>query len=114
MKKIISISLLVVFFLSNCTKAIIEEAPTNDITKTVTYSTDIAPIMTNYCITCHGGGSPSAGIDLGSYQNVKFQTEQGVLNQRMNDVANPMPPAGILSANDRALMEKWIADGYLQ
>lgn len=105
---------LSILFMSSCTKAIIEEKPISEVTKTVKYSEDIEPIMTNYCITCHGGAAPSAGIDLGTYQNVKYQTEQGVLNQRMNNVANPMPPSGILSANDRALMEKWITDGYLQ
>ena len=53
-------------------------------TSTVKYSTTIAPIMTNYCTNCHGGSSPSAGINLEGHTNVKTYVDNGRLWGSMN------------------------------
>jgi hypothetical protein len=111
--KLLGLGLLII--MASCTKAVIDDnGPTTPVDKIIKYNTDIQPIMFNHCITCHGGPAPSAGLDLSNYQNVRFSTEQGNLIGRMNNTANPMPPSGLLSATDRALIDKWVADGYLE
>ncbi len=45
----------------------------------VTYSGIIAPLMTNYCNGCHGGVSPSGGINLMSYADVAVFAANGSL-----------------------------------
>ena len=97
---------------TGCTKAVIDETPTNPVNRTVTYNADVAPIINNWCTTCHGGAAPSAGIGLSTFSEVKFQTESGNLVARINNASNPMPPAGQLSSADIQLIEKWVSDGF--
>ena len=40
-------------------------------TTNITYTSAIAPIMENYCTSCHGGSSPEASISLTSFADVK-------------------------------------------
>ena len=105
-----------IFFLAmSCTRAIIDEGDISElppITRTVTYEADVQAIMTNSCITCHAGPAPNADLDLSNYQNVRFSAESGGLVSRMNNVASPMPPNGILSPETRQIIDKWVADGF--
>lgn len=103
--------ILLLFVLSNCTTAIIDEESTT-ITEEVTYADDIEQIMFNHCVTCHGGAAPFAGLSLETYNAVKESTENGNLLSRIENVSNPMPPAGLMSADDRAKVAKWAADGF--
>lgn len=101
-------------FLNSCTTAEIPEETTAPITATVKYNPDVEAIMFNNCLNCHGAQNPSAGLSLTTYQLVRASTENGNLIQRMNNAANPMPPSGILSGETRAIMNKWVGDGYLE
>ncbi|WP_196886193.1 hypothetical protein [Aureivirga sp. CE67] len=120
MKKslILNISILTILFtLQSCSKAIIEEEETGTnppIDREVTYNQDIQNIMFNNCITCHGGPAPSQGLDLSTYENVRFSTENGNMIDRINDLSNPMPPDGLMSQSKRDLMQKWKDDGYIK
>lgn len=106
------------FFLGfiSCTKAFIsdEEETTEPIDKIIKYNTDVKQIMTNNCITCHGGPSPSDGLDLTTYVNVKNAAISRNLLERMNDVTAPMPQSGLLLLSTRKIMDKWKTDGYLE
>lgn len=107
----------VVLLSQSCTTAIIDEGNVDTLpplTRTVTYQSDVESIMYNNCITCHGGQTPSDGLDLSTYQNTKSAAEQRNLIQRMNDATNPMPPQGLLTPEIRQVMDKWIADGLLE
>lgn len=90
-----------------------EEDPT-PITKKVTYDADVKPIISSSCTGCHGGATPKAGLDLTTYAKVKSTAEAGKLTARMNNSSNPMPPSGILSANKRQIIDKWVSDGFLE
>lgn len=110
--------ILLLIATSACTKAIIEE-PKNvselpPIQRTIKYNPDVQNIMFNHCVSCHGGAAPNAGLDLTTYQNVRFSSEMGNLVQRMNSATTPMPPSGLLPAQQRQIIDKWVADGYPQ
>lgn len=105
--------------LFSCTKAVIDQDAANgggggneNLPESAVFNPDVRNIMQNSCITCHGGAAPSAGIDLNTYQVVRQNTEFGNLKQRMNSLTSPMPPSGVLPAEQRAVIDKWIEDGY--
>lgn len=103
------------FLISSCTKAVLEESPSQQITSdTIKYDPDIKLIMTNNCIVCHGGSSPSAGLNLNNYNNVRDKVEQGSLLSRINNVSSPMPPSGLMDETKRETIRKWKTDGYLE
>ena len=111
------IALVLVVFISifsACTKAIIDESNTNPINRIITYEGDIELIMFNHCITCHAGTTPLGDLDLTTYDNVRFTTESANLLQRINNLDNPMPPSGLLSEENRLIIEKWTTDGFLE
>ena len=62
-------------------------------TSSVKYSTTITPILNTYCISCHSAASPSAGINLEGYNNVKNYVDNGQLWGTMNHSSgySPMP-----------------------
>lgn len=106
--------LLIGIFIS-CTKAVLEESPSQqNVSDTVRYDPDIKSIMTNNCISCHGGLAPSGGFTLSNYDNVREKVEQGSLLSRINNVSNPMPPNGLMDELKRQTLQKWKTDGYLE
>jgi len=102
-------------FLTNCTKGFIPEStsPTNP-GGTVTYQTHISTVISNNCISCHGGSNPQGNLLLKSYTQVRNAAENGTLIQRINDAADPMPTSGLLPAQTRALFDEWVQNGYLE
>lgn len=118
MKKALKICLVtIVFILQSCTTAIIDEGSIGElppIDRIVTYQADVKSIMDNYCITCHGGPAPQAGLDLSNYANTRNATLNQNLEARMNSLTAPMPPSGLLSPHIRQLIDKWIEDGLLE
>ena len=120
MKKIaIVYFLLLTFFtatiLTSCTKGFIPEptSPTNQ-GDTVTYQTHISTVISNSCISCHGGSNPQGNLLLESYSQVRNAVENGTLIQRINDAADPMPTSGLLPVQTRALFDEWVQNGYLE
>lgn len=106
-----------IIVLSSCTKAVIDPDSTGGTEPTpepesAVFNDDVKNIMLNSCITCHGGPAPAAGIDLNTYAVVRQQAEFGNLVQRMNSATSPMPTSGILPQETRAIIDKWVADGY--
>lgn len=106
----------ILFYSTGCTKAFISdgEETTEPITKTISYKADVKQIMTNNCITCHGGPSPSAGLDLATYSNVKSAAINRNLIERMNNITAPMPQSGLLLLSTRKIIDKWKLDDYLE
>lgn len=80
----------------------------------VVYDPDVKNVIYNYCLTCHFGNTPSAGLILDNYENVKAKTESGSLLARINSSSNPMPPGGLIPANKRELIQKWADGGYIR
>lgn len=108
--------LLVCLSFASCTKAFISDKEENltPINRIIKYNSDIKQIMTNNCITCHGGPSPNAGLDLTTFINVKNAALNRNLLERMNNATAPMPQNGLLLLSTRKIIDKWKSDGYLE
>jgi hypothetical protein len=76
-----SFALLIVY---GCTKQN-EQALSTDTTTcktdSMSYTSNVRPIMQSYCFTCHGNGSTggSGGINLDGYDNLKPYVDNGKL-----------------------------------
>lgn len=105
---------IMAFFISSCTSN--KYAPVNPNTPSheVGYTTHIKPIVDNFCITCHGGNSPSANLALNTYEDVRKAAEKGLLLKRINDQAHPMPVGGLMPKNERVIFNKWKANTFLE
>jgi uncharacterized membrane protein len=111
MKKYILIMSVLVMAIASCSKK--EETKPQEETK-VKYKNDEYNVMNNNCITCHSGNTPSAGLDLSTYENVKNATQNSTLLQRVNDANAPMPPVGLMPEDKRKLLSDWKNQGYLE
>ena len=128
MKRLIPITIILVFlssaFFVGCEKCDECENPIIDtiydtiyvsnLIDTITYDEHVAPIINNYCITCHGGTAPSANLWLTNYNEVKDATQHGNLISRINSSSSPMPPSGLITQSNRAIIQEWVDDGYLE
>ncbi|MFY0631801.1 MAG: hypothetical protein JXR05_15655 [Flavobacteriaceae bacterium] len=113
MKRIFVLSLIAVASLSisSCSTSTIEEVI---ITESVTYNGAVRTIISNNCLPCHGGTTPSAGLNLETYAGVRGATENGNLINRINSASNPMPVSGQMPPALIATIEQWATDGYLE
>jgi uncharacterized membrane protein len=77
----------------------------------ISYSAQIAPLVTTYCNGCHVAGGPGSG-DFTSYAGLKLKADNGTLKNRVVDLKD-MPQAGspTLSDDERNLIRCWIAQG---
>ncbi|CAI8447085.1 MAG: Uncharacterised protein [Cryomorphaceae bacterium] len=85
-------------------------------TAAVSYSQDVALILSTNCTSCHNDISPTAGLSLEGHTNASTSALGGGL---MNRVQRPsgdpllMPPSGQLSECDQAKLRKWVNEGAL-
>jgi hypothetical protein len=88
----------------------------------LTFETDVAPILAKHCLKCHGGEKREAGLDVrrrfsllsggdSGAAIVAGQPKQSLLLELIGDEL--MPPEGEprLTADDIAVLRKWIATG---
>jgi uncharacterized membrane protein len=89
---------------------------------TLTYATDVAPLMTKYCISCHATNVPFA-MRMNAPTDHNFETEAGVLAEAEHvdhyagsgpSSTNTLmpPPAAMLpvpTTAERATLSSWLA-----
>ena len=91
----------------------------NTDTLTVSFATDIVPVLETSCYACHSlanGPNNGGGIILEGHANVFIYADNGSLFGSINHDADytAMPLGGAkLEACTIAKVEKWIADGAL-
>ena len=78
----------------------------------VSYTSDIRPLVRNFCVTCHAGDNPEGEFVLTSYADVRKHTEKGQLLKRINDAEEPMPQSGLMPQYMRRLFQVWADTGY--
>lgn len=81
-------------------------------TMVVTYSGYVASAMRQYCTGCHGGASPSGGLALETYTQVRTSAESGQWYDAM--LTGSMPPSSKLDDCTLTRLKKWIDAGYPQ
>ena len=111
--------ILLVFILSACKKEYVQP---KEIPETVSFSNDIIPIFSSYCVSCHVNGGSFQALILTSdvaydqlftdgmnapYINLLDPTSSS-LYLKMN---TNMPPAGLLSSDKMEMILKWIEQG---
>jgi len=82
-------------------------------TLNITYQTTVFPILQQYCISCHGGATPEAGLNFENYDDVAFVAQSGQLLGSIRHEANYSPmPQGLakLSDCDISKIEIWVRD----
>ena len=82
---------------------------TSDTTKVISYKTDIAPLMSQECTSCHNNSITSGGVNLSSYANVSKYASSSL--SAIN--SGYMPPSGKWSADQITIFSKWISQGKL-
>ncbi len=86
-------------------------------TSVAKYSTQIKPLMANYCTGgCHSGSAPSAGIDLSTFTGVQDAALSGSLlgTIKQEPGFSKMPKNGAkLSDCNISLVAKWVREGAL-
>lgn len=71
-----------------------------------------------HCVSCHGPVDPPGGFDIsnrgtliGLFYVVPFNPMLSVLHTRVTNAASPMPPTGLISAQEQKQILDWILDG---
>jgi len=80
----------------------------------VTYSASVAPVFSEFCNTCHSGGTPSGSISTDSYASVKANIAriQGAINHQTG--YSQMPQGGSkLSGCDLGKIRNWVSQGMV-
>lgn len=86
----------------------------------ISFSEQVWPIIQNNCLGCHSAASPSGGVDLSNYAQVKYYSETlvngtpillGSILQLQG--FSPMPPSGALTTCQTRTVELWIEQGLL-
>lgn len=93
----------------------------------VNFARQILPILSDRCFTCHGPDASSRKADLrldtpqgafadrgGRWPIVPGKPKDSLVIQRISDPDSPMPPhesGKTLSAAEKALLTRWIAEG---
>ncbi|MBM3938192.1 MAG: cytochrome c [Sphingomonadales bacterium] len=80
-----------------------------------TYTKNIAPLINQSCIGCHGSSGASAGVSLTTYDLVKTYAVKGSLMGTLKQNGySLMPPGGKLSDCKISQVDKWIQNGMPQ
>lgn len=82
-----------------------------DTSGTISYTQKVAPLLQQYCYSCHSGSSPSGGVSMGTYASDKAIAVNGKLYGTISYTNGfiPMPEgAAKLSDCQIATIKKWI------
>ena len=110
-KKIVSAISFIVISIVGCTYDKGETAkPKTALTgcDAVTYTKDVAPLVSAKCVSCHNSGFP--GYDLSTYAGLKQKADNGTLRNRVL-VIKDMPVYCPLTADDAQKIDCWLSKG---
>lgn len=83
-------------------------------TSDFTFAKTIEPLIKTNCYGCHSGSSPSGGVMLTSYVEIKTQALNGNLVNTTKRTTKPMPPSYALKACEVENIVKWVNAGAPQ
>lgn len=79
----------------------------------VTYA-DVESIFSSNCLGCHNATLNAGNLHLSNYAEIKEATENGNVLSRINSADNPMPTSGLMSQENRDLIQDWADGGFLE
>ena len=88
-------------------------------TNVVSFEMDIDPIISFHCTPCHAGPSPSAGLALETYEQIKSSALNGSYSGMINRIEKPegtplgMPPNYRLELCQIQMIKAWVEQGAL-
>lgn len=80
---------------------------------TVTFA-DVSSIFETNCQSCHNSSIMAGNLLLTNYAEIKEATQSGNVLSRINSSDNPMPVSGLMSQENRDLIQDWADGGYLE
>jgi hypothetical protein len=86
------------------------------VTTGMKFSTDITPILTANCYSCHSGATINGGVNLSTYAGVKAVADNGKLVGTISHAAGfkPMPDGGAkMNSCNIAKIQAWVTAGAL-
>lgn len=106
--------ILSIVLLSACSKSngTSKSFSSSDCTSSISYKTDIQPIMNSYCTSCHQPGNAKGGYELTTYSGVTSNTNKVLASMLHNSGSEPMPDNGDQLPDD--LLKKmycWVNQG---
>ena len=90
--------------------------PCTDTSGAISYAQKVAPVLNQYCYSCHTGSFPSGNITMGTYAADKLLAQKGSLYGSISHAAGFTPmPQGMPKLNNcqLAVIKKWIDSGLL-
>ncbi|MCA9192867.1 MAG: hypothetical protein KDB03_13920 [Planctomycetales bacterium] len=105
-----------------------DETDSSESSSVVSYSKQVAPILTKNCVACHSSLKAESGLNLENYEALRKGGDSGeviatgdpeasLLLQRIMDPDEPMPPADnavgavALVPEEIELLKRWIQEG---
>ncbi len=85
-------------------------------TDSMSYSTNIVPILTNYCLSCHSASANQGGVNMEGYNQVKTYVSNNKFLQSIrhdNGVSQMPKNADKLDSCTIAKVAAWIDQGAL-
>lgn len=113
MKKLLRL-LPLVLLLTACADPTVTSAPLP--TRTVSFASDVAPVLQTSCASCHHDGSSSGGFSLAdaSSKTVYAYVRSGATSIVASIQSGSMPRGGgSVSTSDLALIKAWVNQGSL-
>jgi len=110
--KILIISLVGAFFLFSCKKSKVDSDIDANCSDTVSFQTEILPLITNNCMGCHSSGN-STGYTFSNHTNISSNSTNMLNAMRGQGGMQLMPPSGTLSDADIQKFNCWINQGKL-
>ena len=84
-----------------------------DSTGVISYTDQVTPILSGYCLSCHSSSNAAGGIKLDTYTSVFNLAQSGKLLGALHRQAGfkAMPPSGSLNDCMIRTIEKWVDAG---
>jgi hypothetical protein len=113
-KQIIIALLVTAATITGCKYEKIEPVTTCNIPETVSFATNVAPVIQSNCFSCHNNGFRLGNVSLEGFANVKAVAQSGkLLGVITHSAGFPAMPKGAakLNACDIKTIEKWVQSG---
>ncbi len=117
-----SFILLAILFCLSCSEtnidpeAVLSKLP--KIEREISFESDIRALNEQYCISCHSGTTPDAGLLLTNYNEFLISSRRGSDNRnsifRIRNRTMPPSSSPALSNEEIQLFLKWEEDGFLE